>query len=172
MRWIIWTLAAHERKQPELYLGKLLTKRSVMLAVLQRCGVYELAISNQLQHVRASITPSKGRRVHVNASPNSVAESSPVRNVSCSSIVGNQKRKFGIKSGGMSPLQRITDIRSLTAPVIVCLSICVQKAYDHKVNISRQKPVLDDLVLAEITDGWWWSRAKLDKSLSAMVASV
>jgi hypothetical protein len=171
MRWVIWTLAAHERKHPELYLGKLLSKSNVMLAVLHRYGVYERGMSNHLQYNCSTLTPNKVRFFHAIDSPNSVAEPSSCGKLIYGSAERSQKLKFSIKSGGMSPLQRATDIRTLTRPIIVCLSICGGKSSNGRENSAFPKPESDEIE-AEITDGWWWSRAKLDRSLYGYVASV
>lgn len=41
IRWVLWTIAAYERKYPDLYLGRLLTERSVVECVVWRYRIYK-----------------------------------------------------------------------------------------------------------------------------------
>jgi hypothetical protein len=67
-----------------------------------------------------------------------------------------------LKSGTMSPLHRCCEIISLVWPLCVCVSITSQ------MNNSDGKQIF----IVQITDGWYWARAIIDKDIENLIRRV
>ena len=109
-RWVVWTLAAHERRFPALHLGQLLTRNSVLQAVFQRYQAYVYGtVDNNIAIIQRQKYHGKPQNNGIN-STGSTSDSS-------------RCRRFGCKQGSMSPLQKAADIHVLRWPLVVCIAI-------------------------------------------------
>ena len=150
VRWVVWTLAAHERRQPKLYLGSLLTADNVRRAVLFRFLTYQrdlprltqifsgeeralLARSNAVKYFCQDITPpAKG-----------------------TSKISTTKRRVATR---LSPLQRCTEIQQVVWPLCLVFSVS-----DNRVSDSSSAKSMF------VTDGWYWTPVEVDVELLNLV---
>ena len=145
-RWVVWTLASYERKQPARFLGSLLTYGNVLAAVNDRYVRYtkfgddmgssvtntrNLVTTNKRLFSGTQKTPAgpisgmKRSRVVTNthSKPSAISSETAARpSESAVRYLTPCVRSFNARRQ-QSPLQRCADIRTLLWPLVLCFSL-------------------------------------------------
>merc|ERR1711871_79387 len=108
-RWVMWTFASLERRQPLKYLGNLLTKENMLSVLSYRYALYTNDF-RRVEQLQNSLLPSQKDLCRQNARI-------PVRKAK------PNVPKFH-KMRTLSPLQRCTEINTLVWSICLCISLC------------------------------------------------
>jgi len=177
LRWVVWTLASIERRQP-CYLGRLLSQDNVFNVVRYRLNMYlqhsDTRSASHTNH-KLAVAPS------LSSSTASVRASVPFEKVGrvIKKKTYQTPARFA-KRGSQSPLQRCADIAALIWPLVLCVSIDLgtdsgtggSETSSSSLSLSSYAGEKGDTLTQgqiQVTDGWWWSFAKLDSTLRELV---
>jgi len=107
LRWIVWTLASYERKNPREYLGSLLTSENLFKLLNHRYTLYNGCYRSVSTDVKTA--PKLGFAMDKSDLLNFLLKSNSVRHFN--------------RIGSQSSLQRCADIGVLLNPMILCFSM-------------------------------------------------
>jgi len=112
-RWILWTLAAQERRHPSQYLGRLLTEDAVFEALQWRWGVYNSSVAPA---VPVAITPAVQRSGDGSAGSTSATPASKRRRTTMYSTVTPSAYKASTFAARMNATFASESLPTATVP--------------------------------------------------------
>lgn len=157
LQWVIWSLVAHERKQPQQYLGHLITQDALVACLVARY--------RHFQRTDDSIS--------------SLTTTDPVG----SHRKFNSARKPSKKCKHVSSLQRFQEICDWDWPLCVCMSVATKTnssgamasigTNSHSKSPNKHSSTIStDNFHVEMTDGWWWIKVTIDGPLLSLLQTV
>jgi hypothetical protein len=75
---------------------------------------------------------------------------------------GAPERKL---TSAQSPLQRCTGIATFVWPLVLCLAVADQQKQQQQ----KQQAETGAGFFLEASDGWWWTRIRVDKELTTLI---
>ena len=163
VRWIIWSLAAMERRPSISSLnGRILVYENVLAIAIHRWNQYHITSATRTTPVsRRTSLASKSSRSGTATSTTTATTTPttmPTSSLSSSVPTGSLIKQRFTPLRSQSPLQRCLGIGSLVWPITLCIAI--------EYSQTGTKMIVKKM---EVTDGWYWCKVLVDSHLCTLI---
>ena len=172
VRWIVWSLAAIERR-PSIssVSGRSLTYENVLAIAIHRWNQYHITSSTPVSR-RTSLSSKSSKDDSKSKQASSTTKGTATTSTTSSIMEKSTSSTMhsSVMSAGaiipprftplqsQSPLQRCLGIGSLVWPITLCIAI--------EYSQSRNKGIVKRM---EVTDGWYWCKVLVDSHLCTLI---
>lgn len=185
LRWIMWTLAAYERKFPNLFYGKFLRLDSIFECTAARFRMYsgqgndektceDLFYHPKIMNNEQTIDGNSRISWNYDCRQNTLNTVHRTHMINEQKVSGWEHFK---RKGAMSPLQRSSETITFYGPMVLIFSVYLLLDRKHHLNSSRanrnnEVDSNDAQFVCQVTDGWWWTNVKIDVGITELIKKV